>query len=84
MIWVLNVLFCVAFSVISVSGIVMWWLRRPSGKPQVGIPPRFASEDIWEVGVMTLAMVAAFFPLAALTIVLFGVIDWYVFRQQRP
>ncbi|USD35114.1 MULTISPECIES: PepSY-associated TM helix domain-containing protein [Vibrio] len=79
---ILNVLFCVAFIVISITGIVMWWIRRPSGKTRVGIPPRFESDGIWKVGAITLAMVAVFFPLAAVTIVLFGVIDWFVFRQK--
>ena len=60
----------------------MWWIRRPSGKTRVGIPPRFESDGIWKVGAITLAMVAVFFPLAAVTIVLFGVIDWFVFRQK--
>lgn len=79
---ILNVVFCVAFITISITGVVMWWIRRPSGKTRVGIPPRFESDGIWKVGAITLAMVAVFFPLAAVTIVLFGVIDWFAFRQK--
>ncbi|WP_029860378.1 PepSY-associated TM helix domain-containing protein, partial [Vibrio parahaemolyticus] len=35
----LNVLFCLAFILIAISGVVMWWLRRPSRSASLGAPP---------------------------------------------
>ncbi|MFW7526122.1 PepSY-associated TM helix domain-containing protein [Vibrio ostreicida] len=78
-----NTLFCLAFITISLLGLLMWWIRRPSGKTRMGIPPRFAQDGLWKVGVGTLLVIALCFPLAAAALVVFGAVDWWVFRHKE-
>ena len=78
----LNVLFCLVFLFISLSGVVMWWIRRPSGKTRMGIPKHFESDSLWKTGIAGLVLVAVCFPLACLALVLFGLIDWLVFKPK--
>ncbi|WP_114783521.1 PepSY-associated TM helix domain-containing protein [Vibrio tetraodonis] len=79
----LNVLFCLVFLLISLSGVVMWWIRRPSGKTRMGIPKHFESDGLWKTGIAGLLLVAVCFPLACLALVLFGLIDWLVFKPKK-
>ncbi|WP_434032178.1 PepSY-associated TM helix domain-containing protein [Vibrio furnissii] len=77
----LNVAFCVAFALIALSGIVMWWIRRPVGKGKLGVPPRFAQAGIWKVGLVTLVVIGVAFPLAGATIVTMLLCDWLLFSR---
>ncbi|MEF1311205.1 PepSY domain-containing protein [Vibrio mytili] len=71
-----NVLFCLAFILISMTGVVMWWLRRPKGQARLGVPPRFERDGIWKAGLATLLVIGVAFPLAGVTIVLALLLDW--------
>jgi len=70
----LNTLFCLAVIFVTLSGLVMWWLRRPVGA--LGAPryprdyrvPRF----ILGAGLV----VAVLFPLTGIAIVAFAIIDF--------
>lgn len=55
---VVNVLFCLAFIFIAISGAVMWWIRRPAGNKILGAPPRFEHEGIWKVGLITIIVLS--------------------------
>lgn len=79
----LNAVFCLVFVLISLSGMLMWWIRRPSGKTRIGIPPHFESEGLWKAGIAGLFVVAVCFPLASVALVLFGLADWLVFKPRR-
>ncbi|EJL6951297.1 PepSY domain-containing protein [Vibrio cholerae] len=70
-----NVLFCLAFILISVTGVVMWWLRRPTGQARLGVPPRFEQDGVWKAGLATLLVIGVAFPLAGATIVLALLLD---------
>ncbi len=70
-----NVLFCLAFILISVTGVMMWWLRRPTGQARLGVPPRFEQDGIWKAGLVTLLVIGVAFPLAGATIVLALLLD---------
>lgn len=76
-----NTLFCLAFILISVSGGVMWWIRRPSGKKQLGAPPKFADAGLWKTGLVALITICILFPLGGITIVLALLLDWLVFTR---
>lgn len=77
----LNVLFCICFIAIALTGAVMWWIRRPAGKGKLGVPPRFAQPGIWKVGLVTLVIIGAAFPLAGATIVSVLLLDWLLFSR---
>ncbi|MBU2899043.1 PepSY-associated TM helix domain-containing protein [Vibrio hepatarius] len=79
----LNTLFCIVFALVAILGCLMWWIRRPYGKTRIGIPSKFASDGLWKTGIVSLALVAVFFPLAAVAIILFGLIDWLVFKPKN-
>jgi len=77
----LNTLFCLAFILVSVSGVVMWWIRRPSGKKQLGAPPKFVDAGLWKTGLVTLLAICILFPLGGLTIAFALLLDWLVFTR---
>lgn len=78
---VLNVVFCLAFIAISVTGAMMWWVRRPAKQNKLGVPTRFEQDGIWRLGVISLILVSLMFPLAGVSIVLALVIDALVVRN---
>lgn len=78
---IVNVLFCLAFVFIAISGGVMWWIRRPKGKKVLGAPPRFEHEGVWKVGLITILALSVMLPLAGGTIALVLLIDWLVINR---
>ncbi|WGV98359.1 PepSY domain-containing protein [Vibrio sp. YMD68] len=78
---IFNVLFCVMFIVISVTGAVMWWIRRPKNRAHLGVPPRFTHPGTWKTAAVTLSLICLAFPLAGVTIVLTLLLDWFLFSR---
>ncbi|MDW1892235.1 PepSY domain-containing protein, partial [Vibrio sp. Vb1574] len=77
----LNVLFCQAFILIAISGVVMWWFRRPSRSASLGAPPQFQHNGVWKLGLATLVAICAAFPMGGLAIVSVLLLDWVVFNR---
>ncbi|CAK1692591.1 putative iron-regulated membrane protein [Vibrio crassostreae] len=77
----LNALFCLAFIVVSVTGGVMWWMRRPSGQSKLGTPPKFGDAGLWKAGLVTVVIISILFPLAGATIVIAMLLDWLLFSR---
>lgn len=77
----LNALFCLAFIVVSVTGGVMWWMRRPSGQRKLGTPPKFGDARLWKTGLVTVIVISVLFPLAGATIVTAMLLDWLLFSR---
>jgi len=77
----LNALFCLAFVVVSVTGGVMWWMRRPSGQSKLGTPPKFGDAGLWKAGLVTVVVISVLFPLAGATIVTAMLLDWLLFSR---
>ena len=72
----LNALFCLSIVFLSVSGVVMWWKRKPVG--QLG-SPLYARDTRIAAPVLGLgAALAAAFPLGGLAIILFAVVDFFL------
>lgn len=78
---ILNVLFCLAFIAVSITGAVMWWVRRPAGKGKLGVPPKFEDAGVWKAGLVTVVLISALFPLAGATIVIAMLLDWLLFSR---
>lgn len=72
---VLNLLFCIVFIVISITGAMMWWLRRPSKQNKLGVPARFEQDGIWKLGLVSVVVISLCFPLAGAAIVATLVFD---------
>ena len=78
---VLNVVFCLAFILISITGVVMWWIRRPSRSAALGAPPNFQQDGIWKLGLATLVVLCLAFPMGGLAIVTVLALDWLLFNR---
>lgn len=77
----LNALFCLSVVFLSISGVVMWWKRRPAG--EVGAP-RYPRDYRLTLGVAVIAIVLGIaFPLGGLAILAFAVIDFLLPRRLK-
>lgn len=78
----LNLVFCAAIIFIAVSGVVMWWQRRPQGKLAA---PAYPSDYRAPWGVLIIAAVVCIaFPLTGAAVALFAIIDFVRGRLTRP
>ena len=80
---VLNTLFCLSLVLMSVSGVVLWVKRRPTGA-RLGAPPR-PEEIPYAKGALliTLAMSLAF-PMLGLTLIAVIVLDLVILSMVPP
>jgi uncharacterized iron-regulated membrane protein len=69
----LNAFYCLAVIFMCVSGVVMWWMRRPAGSLGAPLYPR--DYRIPRAILVLAALVSAAFPLTGLGIIAFAVID---------
>jgi uncharacterized iron-regulated membrane protein len=74
-------LVCLAVITLSVSGLVMWWLRRPARGWRLAAPPRPELARVPLVTWATAAMLGVVFPLAGMTLVTVAVLDWMLIRR---
>lgn len=75
----LNMAFCLGVAFMCLSGLVMWWKRRPAGRIGVPLYPR---DYRIPRGILGIAVaVSALFPLTGIGIVLFAVIDFLLPRR---
>ncbi len=72
---------CVGIWVLTISGVAMWWKRRPAGGG-VGAPRRLEGARVgWAAGVI--AVMAVAMPLFGASVVVLGVVDWLARRFTR-
>jgi uncharacterized iron-regulated membrane protein len=73
-----NLAFCLAVLLVCVSGIVMWWKRRPAGAVRLAAPP-LPGDVPMVTGVVALAVLLSMaFPMAGLTLLAIAALDWAV------
>ena len=71
---ILNTVYCLFVMFMCVSGVVMWWKRRPAGT--LGAP-RYPRDYRIPRGILVIALaVVVAFPLTGIAIVVFAVIDF--------
>ncbi|WP_417244762.1 PepSY-associated TM helix domain-containing protein [Celeribacter sp.] len=81
--WVilLNTVFCLSVIFLCVSGVVMWWKRRPSGSFRIVPPPLPKNMPLWK-GAVVLGLLLSFaFPMAGLTLLTVLLLDWLVISR---
>lgn len=76
-------LFCLSVIFLSVSGIVMWWKRRPAGAARLFAP---VSEPgpLWKTGAIVMLAVSLLFPLSGAVLVAVLLLDLLVIRHLKP
>lgn len=72
---------CAAVLLLSLSGVVMWWLRRPARGWRLAAPPRLGPARVPVATWVTLVMLSVLFPLLGATLVTIAVVDWALLRR---
>lgn len=76
-----NVVFCLAIMLLCVSGIVMWWVRRPKNAARLVAPSAPPQVALWKGGAVVMALTALAFPLAGAVLVAAIVLDWLLISR---
>lgn len=76
-----NVLFCLATVALCVSGVVMWWLRRPRGSGRLAAPGLPAQAPLWKGGALVMLLTALAFPLAGGVLLAVLLLDWLLLSR---
>jgi uncharacterized iron-regulated membrane protein len=74
-------LVCLSVIALSVSGLLMWWLRRPARAWRLAAPPRIEPARVPLVTWVTAGILSLLFPLAGATILAIAVLDWTLVRR---
>ena len=77
---VLNTLFCLSVLFLTVSGLVLWWKRRPERAGRLAAPPRSQDRALWKGAAVLVVVLSALFPLAGLAIVAVWLLDATLLR----
>ena len=72
---ILNTNFCLLVVFICVSGVVMWWQRRPSGALRLAAPPPPSELPHWKGAVFIALLLSLAFPLVGLTLLAVMALD---------
>ncbi len=80
----LNTVFCLSVIFLSVSGIVMWWKRRPSGAGRLVAPVVPEKMSIWKGGAIVMVAVSLLFPLTGIVLVAVLALDMLLLRHVKP
>ncbi|CAM3193848.1 MULTISPECIES: PepSY-associated TM helix domain-containing protein [Sphingomonas] len=71
---------CIAIWVLTISGVAMWWKRRPSGR--LGAPPKLSGARVG--GLLASLVVAGIaLPLFGLSLIVIGLLDRIVLWSRR-
>ena len=73
--------FCLSILFLSVSGIVLWWKRRPAGVLRFAAPPVPENFGLWKGGAITMLVVACLFPLTGAVLVAVLALDFLLIRR---
>ncbi|MFO1088023.1 MAG: PepSY domain-containing protein [Hyphomicrobiales bacterium] len=77
----LNFIFCLSIIFMCLSGIVMWWKRRPIGTISSPLYPRDFRIPI-AIGILAIGL-GMLFPLGGLAIALFAVVDYLLPKRWK-
>lgn len=64
---------------LAVSGTIMWWRRRPSGK--LGAPPPPEDHRIWKTAVIVIVLMGILFPLVGISLIVVLLLDYLVISR---
>ncbi|NJL22695.1 MAG: PepSY domain-containing protein [Leptolyngbyaceae cyanobacterium SM1_3_5] len=70
---------CMVIVLLSVTGIVLWWMRRPKGR--LGAPSLPAHQAGWKVPLAIVAVMGLLFPLVGFSLVIVLMLDFLVISR---
>lgn len=65
--------------ILCVSGLVMWWQRRPAGR--IGVPPLPEHVQQWKTPLAIVAILGLVFPLVGFSLVTVLLLDYLVISR---
>lgn len=74
----INLLYCLSILAISVSGVVMWWKRRPERALRLAAPPLPQDLPMWKGAVAVTLLLSLAFPVLGLTLIVVMALDLIV------
>lgn len=77
---ILNTVFCLSMIILPVSGLVMWWKRRPAGAGRLAAPPAPQGAGFWWGGAAVIGLLGLAFPLGGAAMLAIVVIDRTLLR----
>jgi uncharacterized iron-regulated membrane protein len=77
---VANIAFCLIVIFVAVSGVVMWWKRRPAGALRLAAPPKPVGVPLRGVALIALVLSVAF-PMLGLTLLAVLLVDFLVLQN---
>ncbi|NTT86125.1 PepSY-associated TM helix domain-containing protein [Tabrizicola fusiformis] len=80
----LNTLFCLSMIFLPVSGVVLWWKRRPAGAPRLAAPPAPADLPQLKGVVLIAGLMSLAFPVLGLTILAVLALDVLILSNIPP
>lgn len=78
---ILNTAFCLGMIFLSASGIIMWWIRRPTKSSRLAAPPLPADMPLWKGAVFIGLFLSLLFPLVGLTLLALLALDLMVLSK---
>ena len=79
--FVLNTVFCLSVLLVSASGLILWWKRRPASAGNLSAPPRPDDLPFWKGAAALVVALGVMFPMAGAAIVVVLLIDVTVLRM---
>ncbi|MDM8348142.1 PepSY domain-containing protein [Pseudomonas sp. sp1636] len=70
---------CLLVLLSAVSGLVLWWKRRPAGR--FGVPPLRHDLPRWKAAIVIMLLLGAAFPLVGASLLLIWALDWLLFSR---
>ncbi len=67
------------FILVCITAVVMWWIRRPSGK--LGAPPMPKNFPVWKTATALMILLGILFPLTGLTLLGVLAIDYLIIQR---
>ncbi|RED48617.1 PepSY-associated TM helix domain-containing protein [Aestuariispira insulae] len=80
----LNALFCLMMIFLCISGLVLWWLRRPKGVARLAAPPMPSNIPLWKGAVFIMLLISLAFPMAGLTLLTVLAFDLLILGWVKP
>ncbi|MFG0629883.1 PepSY-associated TM helix domain-containing protein [Pseudomonas sp. xss_2] len=77
---IIILLVCLMILLGSVSGLVMWWKRRPTGG--LGVPPLRHDLPRWKTATVVMLVLGVAFPLVGVSMLMMWVVDSLVVRRR--
>ena len=78
---ILNTVFCLGMIFLCLSGLIMWWMRRPLNAARLAAPPRQVDLPLWKGAAVLMVAIGAAFPLAGATLLGVLLLDWLILRR---